>query len=279
MARVAAVPEETEFATKPELARRMIERALAAGAPCSWVAADEVYGNNSKLRQWLEERRLGYVLTVASDQRFRWPDGERRRVDTIAQSLPALAWERVSAGSGSKGERFYDWTLIRGWEEDGWSHGLLVRRSIEEQPEHAYYRFYAPTKPWCGWRDNAGRLNRRSRPPRASAAWITMKSDIGKAGIGTSRQPCWPTRCWPCCAHLEKKLQTCRCPSAYSNCGTCSRAYSGADGMGLTICCAGPNGENSTNSTRFAATTANVVPRSQSSIYNWSARRSISMQE
>jgi SRSO17 transposase len=122
----------------------MIERALDAGMPVGWVAADEVYGNNSKLRRWLEERRLGYVLAVASDQRLRWPDRERRRVDAIAQSLPALAWERVSAGSGSKGERLYDWTLIPGWEEDGWSHGLLVRRSIEEQPEHAYYRFYAP---------------------------------------------------------------------------------------------------------------------------------------
>ena len=144
--RAAAVPEKTEFATKPELARRMIERALKAGAACSWVAADEVYGNNSKLRQWLEERRLGYVLTIASDQRVRWPDHQQRRVDTIAQSLPSLAWERVSAGSGSKGERVYDWTLIRGWEEDGWSHGLLVRRSIEEQPEHAYYWFYAPTR-------------------------------------------------------------------------------------------------------------------------------------
>jgi SRSO17 transposase len=144
--RAAAVPEETKFATKPELARRMIERALKAGAPCSWVAADEVYGNNSKLRQWLEERRLGYVLAIASDQRMRWPDHDRRRVDAIAQSLPNLAWERVSAGAGSKGERLYDWTLIRGWEEDGWSHGLLVRRSIEEQPEHAYYWFYAPTR-------------------------------------------------------------------------------------------------------------------------------------
>jgi SRSO17 transposase len=69
--RSAAVPEETEFATKPELARRMIERALQAGAPCNWVAAGEVYGNNSKLRKWLEERRLGYVLAIASDQRMR----------------------------------------------------------------------------------------------------------------------------------------------------------------------------------------------------------------
>jgi SRSO17 transposase len=77
---------------------------LKAGALCSWVAADEVYGNNSKLRQWLEERRLGYVLAIGSDQRMRWPDHQQRRVDTIAQSSPNQAWERVSAGSGSKGE-------------------------------------------------------------------------------------------------------------------------------------------------------------------------------
>ena len=140
------MPAGVGFATKPELARRMIERALQAGAACSWVAADEVYGNNSKLRHWLEQRGLGYVLAMASDQRMRWPDHQRRRVDTIAQSLPDLAWERVSADSGSKGERLYDWTLIRGWDEDGWSHGLLVRRSIEENPEHAYYWFYAPTR-------------------------------------------------------------------------------------------------------------------------------------
>ena len=124
----------------------MIERALRAGAACSWVAADEVYGNNSKLRHWLEERRLRYMLAIASDQRMRWPDHQQRRVDTIAHSLPYLAWVRVSAGLGSKGGRLYDWMLIRGWEEDGWSHGLLVRRNIEEQPEHTYYWFYAPTR-------------------------------------------------------------------------------------------------------------------------------------
>jgi SRSO17 transposase len=92
MASVAAVPDAIQFATKPELARRMIERALEAGAPCNWVAADEVYGDNSKLRQWLEQRRLGYVLAIAADQRMRWPDHQQRRVDAIAQSLPSLAW-------------------------------------------------------------------------------------------------------------------------------------------------------------------------------------------
>src|ERR1700693_875247 len=70
--RAAAVPEETDFATKPELARRMIARALKAGSPCNWVAADEVYGNNSKLRQWLEERRLGYGGGIDFEPRMGW---------------------------------------------------------------------------------------------------------------------------------------------------------------------------------------------------------------
>ncbi len=82
----------------------MIERALGAGTPFRWIAGDEVYGNNSTLRGWLEDRRLGYVLAVASDQRGRWPDQQQRRVDAIVESLPTLAWERISAGQGSKGD-------------------------------------------------------------------------------------------------------------------------------------------------------------------------------
>ena len=54
-------------------------------------------------------------------------------------------WERLSAGTGSKGERLYDWTLIPDWEEDGWRQGVLVRRSIEEHPEYAWSLFHAPT--------------------------------------------------------------------------------------------------------------------------------------
>ena len=45
----------------------VVVRALAAVAPGGCPAAEEVYGNNSKLRQWLYERRLEYVVAVASD--------------------------------------------------------------------------------------------------------------------------------------------------------------------------------------------------------------------
>jgi hypothetical protein len=192
--RATAIPEETEFATKSELARRMIERALEAGAPCNWVAADAVYGNNSKLRQWLEERRLGYVLAIASDQRMRWPD-QQRRVDAIAQSLPNLAWERASAGSGSKGERLYDWTLIRGWQEDGWSHGLLCGAVSKNSPSMPTIHFTRPCagprwKPLYAWLDNAGRSSKPSRPLRVSAGWTITRSVIGKDGTGTLLWPC-----------------------------------------------------------------------------------------
>ena len=131
--RRAQVPEATGFATKPELARRMIERALEAGAGARWVAGDEVYGNNAALRGWLEQRRLGYVLAVACDQRVCWPGREPTRMDEIARRLPESAWERVS-----------DWAFTAVHKEAGWARGLLVRRSLDDEPELAYYRFHAP---------------------------------------------------------------------------------------------------------------------------------------
>lgn len=143
--REAGIPEAVEFATKPELARRMIERALDAGAAAAWVAADEVYGHDSKLRRFLEGREMAYVLAVASDQRLWQADLTQHGVDAMAQSLPAPAGKRLSAGFGSKGERLYDWARMRLSQQDGWVRSLLVRRSIEEKPEYAYYLCYAPT--------------------------------------------------------------------------------------------------------------------------------------
>ena len=140
----AGIPDTVEFATKPELARRMIGRALDSGAAAIWVAADEVYGHDSKMRRFLESRQMAYVLAVASDQRLWQSDFMQHRVDAITQSLPASRWERLSAGFGSKGERLYDWALMELSKQDGWTRALLVRRSIEEKPEYAYYLCYAP---------------------------------------------------------------------------------------------------------------------------------------
>ena len=62
--RAAGIPGDPEFATKPQLARRMIERAIAAGVPFGWPAADEAYGDNGKLRTWLEECQVRHVMAV-----------------------------------------------------------------------------------------------------------------------------------------------------------------------------------------------------------------------
>jgi SRSO17 transposase len=65
----AGIPRDAAFATKPQLARQMIERAAAAEVPFAWVAGDEVYGDKGPLRAWLEERQVGYVLAVARHHR------------------------------------------------------------------------------------------------------------------------------------------------------------------------------------------------------------------
>lgn len=56
----ARVPDTVGFATKPQLARRLIETALADGSPCRWVAADEAYGGDPHLAAALPGNRLGY---------------------------------------------------------------------------------------------------------------------------------------------------------------------------------------------------------------------------
>ena len=110
--RAAGIPDGTAFATKPQLARRMIERAVTAGVPFAWVAADEVYGDNGPLRAWLEDSQLRYVLAVSCDHRVPAGAGQVIRADKLAARLPRRAWQRLSAGQGAKGRRYHDWAWI-----------------------------------------------------------------------------------------------------------------------------------------------------------------------
>ena len=142
----AGIPEGTPFATKPALAQEMIGRALDAGTPARWVAADEVYGQDPKLRAELARRGLGYVLAVAKSHPVITGIGPRPAGE-LARRLPARAWQRLSAGPGAKGPRWYDWALIDAadpavTEGDG-PHWLLIRRRISDG-EYAFYRAHAP---------------------------------------------------------------------------------------------------------------------------------------
>jgi SRSO17 transposase len=144
--RAAGVPEEMRFATKPVLARQMLERALQNGVPARWVSGDSVYGNDGKLRLWLEEQQMAHVLGVSGNH-FVWIGGSQQKVSTVAAQVSPEGWSRLSAGAGSKGPRWYDWAAVETNSlHEGWTRWLLVRRSVENPQERAYYRVFAPAE-------------------------------------------------------------------------------------------------------------------------------------
>ena len=66
----AGIPSsQRSFATKPALATALITRAVAAEVPASWVAGDEVYGADPRLRAAIRGHGLGYVLAVSANRR------------------------------------------------------------------------------------------------------------------------------------------------------------------------------------------------------------------
>lgn len=144
-----SIPEKVAFATKPALADRMIERALDAGLPCAWVLGDEVYGSDRRLRIALEQREQPFVLAIRSNEKL-WAvlDGRlgQHAASRLAARLPAQAWQRLSAGAGSKGERVYDWARLRltRLQRHPWDHWLLVRRSRKDPKDLAYYVVFGP---------------------------------------------------------------------------------------------------------------------------------------
>ncbi|MBT2478572.1 IS701 family transposase [Streptomyces sp. ISL-94] len=138
----AGLAPGTAFATKPELAARMIARFLDAGHHASWVAGDEVYGGNPKLLVALEERGTGYVLAVACSHEVTTRAG-RFRADALAKRFPKRAWQKLSAGVGAKGHRFYDWAVIELPDPRPGHRHLLIRRN-RTTGELAYYRCYSP---------------------------------------------------------------------------------------------------------------------------------------
>lgn len=140
----AGIPKEVKFATKLQLGRRMLERAFAAGIPAKWVSGDTVYGNDWRLRSWLDERRQAYVLAVS--EQYRIYTGEQRQwAKQVIADLPLASWQIESCGAGSKGERLYEWARLElRRSEDGWWRWLLARRSLSKPQEIAYYVVSGP---------------------------------------------------------------------------------------------------------------------------------------
>jgi SRSO17 transposase len=156
-ARLAAahVPEGTGFATKPAIALKMIERALAAEVPFGWVAADSVYGVGD-IEMALRRAGKGYVLGVNANHHFGSWAGKPPVAGTaleIAQGLDPSAWQRLAAGEGTKGARLHDWAYCELADLDAseydsqrsglWTRGLLIRRTIADG-DLAFFTTWCP---------------------------------------------------------------------------------------------------------------------------------------
>jgi SRSO17 transposase len=154
-AAAAHVPPGTTFATKPRLARAMIERAIAAGVPFAWVAGDSIYGVG-EIEIGLRRAGKGYVLGVNATHPFTsWigKPGVAGTAEEIARGLDDTAWQRLSAGEGTKGPRLYDWAYLELADLDAseyddrraglWTCGLLIRRNLSDG-ELAFFATWCP---------------------------------------------------------------------------------------------------------------------------------------
>jgi SRSO17 transposase len=151
----AQVPDAIRFVTKPEIAAQMIARAIAAGVPFDWVAADTIYGVGV-IEMQLRRAGKGYVLGAhATDQFYSWIGKPEvaGTAEQIAKALAPKAWKRLSAGDGTKGPRLYDWAYLELADLEAaeynddltglWTRGLLIRRTISNQ-DLAFFSTWCP---------------------------------------------------------------------------------------------------------------------------------------
>ena len=136
---------DTPFATKPQLAQRMLARARDAGVPMAWVTGDTVHGRARALRRWLEDEGLHHVLAVPRNEELE-TGLNRWRADEVLAAHEDWAWHRMSAGPGSKGERWYDWQcwILAEPEDADWGRYLLFRRSCTDPDDWQAYAAFAP---------------------------------------------------------------------------------------------------------------------------------------
>jgi SRSO17 transposase len=139
---VMGLPPDLEFRTKGQLAIDISKDAAADGIRPDFYCADEVYGSCTQLRGHFEAGGQAYVLRVPSNFTLTLAAGTKM---TCAEAVKALLkdkrrWEVRSAGSGSKGERWYAWAWLATASA---RHHLLIRRHLKTG-ELAFHYCFVP---------------------------------------------------------------------------------------------------------------------------------------
>jgi hypothetical protein len=96
---------------------------------------------------WLETVPKAYVMAISGKERVT-KNWHTHRVSSFLKTPPAEGGERLSAGDGAKGPRLYDWVRIPLSVplHEGWSHWLLLRRSISDPTDLCAYVCFAPNE-------------------------------------------------------------------------------------------------------------------------------------
>jgi len=195
--RAARIPDERTFATKGDLARDMIRRALDSPLPIVWGTADSAYGQDSRFRRFLEDTQLAYVVAVPKTQQVNGP-----RIDHLIAQAPPEAWQRLSAGPRANGsttgpppacpQRPNPTVTSRPGSGGYWPAAASAgpTRSPTTSPAP---RWRPPSPTWSVLPAAVGRSRSASRARRTSAAWTSTRSAATWAGTATSRSPCSPT--------------------------------------------------------------------------------------
>jgi SRSO17 transposase len=145
---LAGVPEEVLFATKPQLAGALLDRAQSLGIRAGFVAGDEVYGGR-ELRRGIRQRGMSYCMAVRANHTLITGSGRAVTAAAAARMIPARAWHRMRTGTGTKGTRHYDWAMLEvasddtpGGQPDG--HSVLLARRHRYTGQLSYYRCWSP---------------------------------------------------------------------------------------------------------------------------------------
>ena len=162
---VMGLPEDLAFRTKGQLAIDILTEALADGVRLDFVCGDEVYGSCTQLREFCEDHGQAYVLRVPSSFRLTLASGVTLTCKQAAARLGrGRGWEVRSAGTGSKGHRWY----ARAWLATASAqHHLLIRRHLTTG-ELAFCYCYLPE----------GQPASPSRPVRAAGLRWPCEEDF-----------------------------------------------------------------------------------------------------